>query len=139
MNKIEVTAPLEELLEHANWVRRLAGGLVAGPHEADDITQDVWQAVLTAKPGTITAPRGWLAGAVRNVVNMRRRSSKRREQRELQAAKPDETPTTADLVADQELRTELIQCVDQLPEGERQVVLLRFWRNLPPRPADRSA
>ena len=133
MNKIEVTAPLEELLEHANWVRRLAGGLVAGPHEADDITQDVWQAVLTAKPGTITAPRGWLAGAVRNVVNMRRRSSKRREQRELQAAKPDETPTTADLVADQELRTELIQCVDQLPEGERQVVLLRFWRNLPPR------
>ena len=65
MHKTDVTAPLEELLEHANWVRRLAGGLVAGPHDADDITQDVWQAVLANETGAIASPRGWLAGAVR--------------------------------------------------------------------------
>ena len=133
MHKTDVTAPLEELLEHANWVRRLAGGLVAGPHDADDITQDVWQAVLANETGAIASPRGWLAGAVRNVANMRRRSSGRREQREQQAAKPQQTPSTAELVAEQELRTNLIKRVDSLPQGEREVVLLRFWRNMPPR------
>lgn len=129
----EVSNTLKELLEHAGWLRRLAAKLVAGPHEADDIVQEVWQATLAADPSQIRAPRAWLAGAVRNVVNMRLRGEGRQKLREQQAARRELAPSAGELASEQELRKRLIENVDLLPPDEREVILLRFWRELPPR------
>ncbi|MCK5945396.1 MAG: hypothetical protein KAI24_25625, partial [Planctomycetes bacterium] len=41
MTDTVVTPGLEELLQHAGWLRRLAARLVAGPHDADDLVQEV--------------------------------------------------------------------------------------------------
>lgn len=128
-----VNNPIEELLEHASWLRRLAAQLCAGPHEADDVVQEVWQATLAAEPGQVRSPRAWLAGAVRNVVNMRRRGEGRRQRRDEQAARSGVAPSASELASEQELRKRLIENVDLLPPAERDVVLLRFWRELPPR------
>lgn len=126
---------LEQLLAHAGWVRHLAAHLVEGPHDAADVVQEVWQAALARRSEPIQAPRAWLAAAVRNLVNLRRRGEGRRRRRERDHGerRPVEAPSAAELVAEQDLRRDLIERVDRLPEGERDVVLLRFWQDLPPR------
>jgi RNA polymerase sigma-70 factor (ECF subfamily) len=129
---------LEALLEHSAWLRALAARLVTGQHEADDLVQEVWRTTLAARPSDVRAPRAWLAGALRNVLRMRSRTDGRRAERERAVARADELPSTDRLVAEQEIRRRLIALVDTLPEGEREVVLLRFWRDLPPRDVARE-
>ncbi|MFN3242522.1 MAG: sigma-70 family RNA polymerase sigma factor [Planctomycetota bacterium] len=133
MRDLQVTPPLEPLLEHAAWLRRLAARLVAGPHDADDVVQEVWRATLAAGRTDVRAPRAWLAGALRNVLKMRGRGEARRSRREQERQPRVEVPSAAELAGEQDVRRMLLEHVDALPAGEREVVLLRFYQDLPPR------
>jgi len=114
-------------------VRTLAARLVLDPQHVDDVVQDVWHAALRRPPRTNVSLGAWLAGVVRNVTAMGRRSEARRQQREIQAARPAATTSTAELAERAELQARLTARVNDLPDAYRDVVLLRFFDDLPPR------
>ncbi|MFK7741822.1 MAG: RNA polymerase sigma factor [Planctomycetota bacterium] len=132
-----ISAPIEELLQNAGWLRGLAASLVAGSHDVDDVVQEVWRATLAARRdgAQVTSSRGWLAGTVRNIVRMRHRGDSRRAEREdvRRAESSIRAPSAGELAAEQDVRHQLLLHVDELPQAEREVVLLRYWQSLPPR------
>jgi len=122
-----------ELLAHAGWVRALAARLVLDPDHVDDVVQDVWHAALRQRKAPAVSLRAWLTGVVRNVAAMAHRSASRRACRESQCGRPEGQPSTAELAERAELQAKLAHLVGRLPEGFRDVVLLRFFEDLPPR------
>jgi RNA polymerase sigma-70 factor (ECF subfamily) len=107
-------------------VRRLAG-----PDEVDDVEQEVWVAALERPPRAWVALPAWVTTTVRNMVAKRRRSASRRAAREQAAASPESLPSSAELVTRVELEEFVLRCVRELPEPEREVVLLRFFEEMP--------
>ena len=91
----------EALLANATWVRGLARRLTEDEHLAEDVVQDAYTAALKAPP---RAPRAWLGRVVRNLASTALRRKSRRARREALAARPESTPSTADLVARAELQ-----------------------------------
>src|SRR5262245_25181628 len=86
---------MEELLEHGDWVWRLARSLVRSDHDADDIVQETWVAALRRPPhpGASHASRSaWLTTVVRHAATRLHRSKDRRDRKELEAARADESP-----------------------------------------------
>jgi RNA polymerase sigma-70 factor (ECF subfamily) len=125
----------ELLLAHGDWLRRLARQLAGDPHLADDVVQDAWAQALAQPPRLGSAPgglRAWLATVVRNSVRMHHRSARRRAAREALAAAARETvaPSGAERLAGQQ---RLLAAVQSLPAADRDVILLRYFDELPPR------
>jgi DNA-directed RNA polymerase specialized sigma24 family protein len=81
----------EELLAHADWLRRLARSLV-GEGQADDLVQDTWVAALRRPPHAVGSPRPWLARVLANAARNRRRGELRRSAREELAMASPEPP-----------------------------------------------
>lgn len=125
--------PLDALLAHADWVRGLAGSLVADPAAADDLVQDTWTAALQRPPVGDRPLRGWLATVLRRLASQGRRESDRRRRRERQVAKHEAQPATSDVVARAAVHGDLVQAVLALHEPYRSAILLRFFDALPPR------
>lgn len=122
------------LLDQVTWVRGLAGTLVVDSADADDAAQEAWLQVLRKPPGSDSNPRGFLAQVLRRTASKQRRGERRRSRREQEVATSDEIPVAAaDLVARAEMQQALVEQVLDLPEAQRDVVLLRFFEGLPPR------
>jgi RNA polymerase sigma-70 factor (ECF subfamily) len=121
--------PTELLSRHQERIRRLIARLVA-PDDAADVEQEVWVAALERPPRHAAALPSWIATTVRNLVAKQWRGRARRRARESAAAVPEPQPATADLVSRVELEEFLLRCVRELPEPERDVVLLRFFEGL---------
>jgi RNA polymerase sigma factor (sigma-70 family) len=120
----------EELLAHAEWLRRLARALV-GDAAADDVVQDTYEVALTSPPAKAGALRPWLGGVARNVARMRKRAGARREAREEQAhTNIAETPTPAELVARATLQHRVAAIVLELEEPLRATLMLRFYEGM---------
>ncbi|MCA8943033.1 MAG: sigma-70 family RNA polymerase sigma factor, partial [Planctomycetes bacterium] len=119
------------LLAETHFLRQLATRLV-GPDDADDVAQDVLIAATSA-----TAPddvdRRWLGGVTRKIAAFRQRGESRRRRREALVARADEVASAADLVQRAEMQRMLADAVNALPAGLRDVVVLRFYEDLPPR------
>jgi DNA-directed RNA polymerase specialized sigma24 family protein len=64
-----------DILQHAEWVRRLALALVKNPDDADELAQETWEAALARPPREAGPLRPWLGGVARNLARMRARSS----------------------------------------------------------------
>src|SRR5262245_3163362 len=88
----------EELIAQAGWLRALALRLTADPHAADDLSQQTLAAALEHPPEEEGSPRGWLASVLRNFLRQDARGEERRARRELGAARPEEVPSTLELV-----------------------------------------
>jgi RNA polymerase sigma-70 factor (ECF subfamily) len=121
---------LEVLLEHADWLRRLARALVSDDL-VDDVVQETWVASLRQPPRQEDAVRAWLRRVAGNVVRTRFRSDRRRQARELlvglldqPAASPGET------VERSETSRVLAGHLARLREPYRQVILLRYYDDL---------
>ncbi|MCB9914166.1 MAG: sigma-70 family RNA polymerase sigma factor [Planctomycetes bacterium] len=133
MTLSEPRRPLDELLEHQDFLRRLAGSLVRDPAGADDLVQETWRVALEKRPRGLASPRGWLARVMRNLASERRRGQRRREAREhdwrpeARVRRPDE------LHENQLLRARLAAAFEGLKEDERELVELRFAEGLAPR------
>ncbi len=124
---------IEELLQHEDFVRGLAHGLVFEGGRVDDIVQNTWLAALKRPPVPGPGLRAWLATLVRNVARQHWRSEERRRHREQRGFSPTTISTPEELLEREELRRRLVQALSQLDDRHRDVVLLRFFEGLPPR------
>ncbi|MEM8885189.1 MAG: sigma-70 family RNA polymerase sigma factor [Planctomycetota bacterium] len=127
---MELTA--EQIVQHADFVRRLARSLVRDADAAEDIAQEtIAEALGHDRP--VRAPRSWLAAVVRHRAARRFRGEARRARREAVAARRGHAPSAQEVAAQAELQTQLAKEVLALEEPYRTVVVLRFFHDLSPR------
>ncbi|MBK8976194.1 MAG: sigma-70 family RNA polymerase sigma factor [Planctomycetes bacterium] len=124
---------LEALLTETAWLRALCRQLVRDADRAEDLFQDTVLASLADAGRVRGALRPWLAGIARHLVANRSRAEQRRRRREAHAARSAEAPSTAETVARIAVQQGVIQAVRELPEAQRDAVLLRYFEDLPPR------
>lgn len=124
---------IEALLAHQDWLRRLASALVRDANEADDLVQETMLAALRTPPKSDVNTRNWLAIVLRNTLRTLKRSDKRRGFRERVAARKEALPATVEALARASMQHEIVEHVLSLDEEMREVVLLRFFADMPPR------
>lgn len=124
---------IEALLSHSAWIDRLAHTLVRDPAEADEVVQEAWVRALENPPGEEGNLRGWMARVVRRVIARRHRSALRRGDHESRGDAPRGPKTPDQIASDVALQRELTDAVLALPAGQRDVMLLRYFEDLPPR------
>ncbi|WP_419191037.1 RNA polymerase sigma factor [Saltatorellus ferox] len=128
------SSALSIALEHADWLRGLAGQLVLDGAEAEDVYQETLLAARTARRPVHVGWKPWLAGVARNVARTRRRGQRRARARESEAAE-QRTPARSALedAALLEQQRALLAAVERLPENQRRAILARFYDGQPPR------
>ncbi|HEX6812957.1 MAG TPA: sigma-70 family RNA polymerase sigma factor [Planctomycetota bacterium] len=125
---------VDDLLQHAQWVRRLALSLCPDVHAAEDAVQDAWAAVLRRPPRHRENLAGFFARLLRNALGQRARGDVRRAARERAVAG---TPGAAfaeaagDAVQRAELHRALVDLVLQLPEPQQALVLMHYFDGHP--------
>jgi len=117
------------LLEHREFLRRLARGILHDADAADDVAQDAIVAALGERPRNL---RGWLGKVARHLALSRRRAEARRDLRERAAARPEALPSAAEGVARLEIQRKVVDAVLALDEPYRSVVVHRFFFDLAP-------
>lgn len=125
-------APIEQLLAHREFVRRLAWRLVEDPHTAEDVAQQAFLIALQSGPSSEAAARSWFARVVRNVVINLRAAEAARKSRELahESERTSATPHTA--LASAETSAALRASLSSLEPIYRDVLWLRFYQGLSP-------
>src|SRR5688572_9187194 len=125
-----VPIQLEELLLHADWLRRLARHLAGDGGE--DLAQDVWLTARRSPPDEARTARPWLAQVLHNLAHTRRRDAARRAQRErdFHAVLPDRTAAVDEVYGRLELERLIAELVMALDEPLRTVVVLRYFEGL---------
>ncbi len=129
---LPLSLPPEAFARHAAALRALARTLLRDPADVEDVVQETWIAALESPPAKLEALGGWLATVLRRRASNRRRSVERRARHESLAQRP----ATFD-PRETEQREATLQAVvaalGALDEPLKQVVLLRYFENLPPR------
>jgi len=129
---MEPTTPDARLLvEHREFIRRLAMSLLRDPHAAEDVAQDVLVRALEhpPRPGNLTA---WLGRVARNVSISRLRSEQRRAKRERTVAAGQPLPPVDEAVGSIELQQRVVAVVLDLPEPYRSTLIHRYFNDLGP-------
>ena len=121
------------LLHHAAFLRRLAQRLVGDEAGAEDVLQETWVVALEHPPKRRTSLRAWLASVTRNLALQRLRSERRRRDREERSARSEALASTIDLAEREAMLRAVVEGVFELPERQREAVLLRDFEGLPPR------
>lgn len=126
--------PPEHLLEHAAWLRALAGALCRDEHAAADLEQETWLAALRGGAHARDA-KAWLGSVARRLAASAGRSAGRRAAREADVAgsRPPEAPDASETLASVELSARLARAVAELDEPYRTTLALRYYEGLPPR------
>lgn len=124
---------LDALLAHADWLHRLGQQLAKDHHAAADAAQDALLAATSAPPVHGRNLRGYLARALRNLLLLQQRRQQRRRTREQEAVARSATSASsgAELVERAELHQFLGQCVLELPEPQRTLVLRHYFEGNP--------
>jgi RNA polymerase sigma-70 factor (ECF subfamily) len=132
-------ASVEEILAHAEWVRRLALGLVGNEAGADDLTQEAMMRAIERPPIHGSSLRAWFARVVRNLAIDQGRRRQRRAARELKVVEGQagsavgvdvEVPQPSDIHARLEMQEQLAQAVRELPEPYRTTTVLYYFDQL---------
>ena len=126
------SVPLEQLLAHRAWVRRVALSLARDGHEADDLEQGMWVEALERPPRSGRSLRGWLARTLRNDLLDGRRAEESRRRREEGRARGEAVPAAEEMVARAEAHRRVVEAVMALPEPYRSTVLWRFFEDVNP-------
>lgn len=123
---------LEQLLQHREFLTSLARGLVQDPMEQEEL---LWETMGEGalRPPDHTALKPWLARVLIHRALARHRAKRRRLLHEQAGSKPDRVESAAEVAARLELVQELATHVQSLDTDFRDVVLFRFFENLPPR------
>ncbi|MEQ8764313.1 MAG: sigma-70 family RNA polymerase sigma factor [Planctomycetota bacterium] len=125
--------PPDHLVEHAEFLRRLARRLVTDDASAEDVVQDTMVAAITHPPKRAGSLRPWLATITRRLSLKSLRREQRRSGREFRAAKIEATSDAVQPLMKQELLREVVEAVLALKEPYRSTILMRYYENLPPR------
>ena len=124
--------PLERLLAHRAWVRRVACAMVADAATAADLEQEAWLRALTDRPRSEASARGWFRTVLRRTASNLRRGGDRRRAREEAAARPEGgSPSPGELVEEAATARRVLGAVMDLAEPYRTTVLLRYYEDLP--------
>ncbi|MHC4953297.1 MAG: sigma-70 family RNA polymerase sigma factor [Planctomycetota bacterium] len=115
------------LQEHAEFLRRLARGMLYDRSAAEDLAQETLSIALQAKSAPRGDLRGWLVGVARNLMRNRHRADSRRRRRERAAAQPGSEPPTDESVSRAEVQKLIADAVARLPEPGRSMVLSRYF------------
>lgn len=123
-----------DLAAHAEFVRRVARGLLAGEADADDVAQETLLAALERPPardggGSL---RAWLATVARNAAREWARRGERRRRREEKSARPEAVPSPLDTLDRQRTLRHLTDAILALPEPYRSTILARYYDALSP-------
>jgi len=133
MERAGGVVPIESLLAHRDWVRRLARALARDESGADDLEQEAWLRAMRRPPSHAASLRGWLGTVLRRLAVDRGRSERSLARREESASRGEATvPSPADLVAEAEAHRRVVEAVLSLEEPYRTTVLLRWFEDLPP-------
>lgn len=124
---------VQELLTAPDFVRRLARSLVFDQQRVDDVVQEAWLALVQRPPQARGAVVSWFRSTLHHLAGNRTRDEARRRRRELAVARPEALPSTAEVLAREEQRREVVAAVLALPEPYRGIVLARFFDELEPR------
>jgi RNA polymerase sigma factor (sigma-70 family) len=124
---------VEELLIHRDFVRGLAHRLLFDENSAADISQQTWLAAIRNPPRKGVPSKPWLAKVVRNLTINLRVGETRRKTRERDVAGDIAVPASEEIAAREETRRQVVAAVQELDETYRDVILLRFYEDLPPR------
>ncbi len=122
--------PLDVLLARRPFVKGLANALVHDPGTAEDIEQEAWLTALRRPPAPGGSVRGWFSKVLRNEARDSWRAGSRRTRREHVAGRREALPSTAELVAREELHRRVVLAVHTLSEPYRSTVYLRFFEGL---------
>lgn len=119
--------PAPSLVEHAEFVRRLARALLGDGPEAEDAVQETWLAAIRRPPGDKGDPRPWLARVLRNVVLQRVRRDRARTGREADAARHEALNAPPDAGLDSiERQRLLLDALATLRPPQREALVERF-------------
>ena len=120
---------------HQGIAFRTAYLLTGSAADAEDATQDAfvkaWRALGRFRTGSPFRP--WLLRIVANEAHNRRRSSGRRANLVLRASTElsgDAAPSPEATLLDSETRARLLAAVDELPDDQRAVIVLRYFVGL---------
>ncbi len=122
-NQTNVTS----LLQHSDWLDRLASKLVRDPARAADAVQDTWLSAVRRPPGHDSNPQGWLGRSLKSSIAKQHRTDVRRSDRESLVAATDEADPMADLAIQLETQSQVAAHVLALDPIYRDVLMLRFW------------
>ena len=124
---------LPALAARLDRVRALARRIVRDGAEADDLVQDAVVAALHHGVSLDDDAEGWLKSVVRNLAVDRLRRNTARGQREQAATRDEAAIDTAEAVTRAERSRDLVTTVLELDEQLREVIVLRYFEDLPPR------
>ena len=123
-----ITMDTTTLLEHRDWVRALAYGLVKDQNLADDLVQEAWLAAQRSGDIQPEAARGWFASVMRRKLSENSRSERNRRAREADVARSEGTVSDAKLQEKVETEETVVRAVMALDEPYRRTILLRASR-----------
>jgi RNA polymerase sigma-70 factor (ECF subfamily) len=123
--------PIDQLLAHREWVRRVARALVQDENDADDLEQGLWLDALQHPPRTERSLRGWLFTALRRDRDNARLSAASRAGREHATARAEAVPSAEELVAKADALKRVVVAVMDLAEPHRSTILYRYFEELP--------
>lgn len=122
----------DELFQHADFLRRVARGLIRDEHRAEDVVQDTLVAALTSPPRRREALRGWLSRVVRQRALNLFRGEERRAGRENDVARSEPQESHEEALERLELQRLVFDLVLDQPEERRTVLYLRYYEGLGP-------
>lgn len=126
----------ERLLGQTRWLRRLALELAGDPHRAEDLVQQTWLAALGGPADLADEERrlrAWLRGVVRRLAALARRGEANRYAREQACARPEAQPPVEESLRRAALQQQVLEAVMALEPTQREVVVLHYLDELPPR------
>src|SRR5262245_56126782 len=121
-----------ELLQHSDFLRRLARGLVRDAHQADDVVQDAYLAAYEHPPARPSSLRAWLATLVQNRVRNVGREAANRAARERHAARREALESHEHAAEALELQRLVCELVLELDADKRTALYLRYYEDLSP-------
>src|SRR5262245_12864006 len=133
MNRAAHTIPPDELIGHADFVRRIAFAILRDDADADDAAQETLAKAMEDGPRVPAARRSWLAAVVASVARGFQRAGSRRHARERRASRPEATSAAIDDAVRAETLRLVADAGASLEPPLREVVLRRHYDGLPPR------
>lgn len=123
----------ELVRRHAASVQGLVRAVLGRGEGVDDLTQEVFLRVYTARERYVAGRgelRAWLLRIARNLALNARRDRTRRRTGSLEEEPPSPGATPSRLLVRKLDLAALAAAVEKLPEGERELVRLRFREGL---------